>query len=321
MLTELEEDNREHEHEIGNDSNQHDPEAGLLTLSNHHSPTTTRTTPRRTHTTTSTTSTSPLTEKTTITVRRKRARETTRQKIATKKTLTFAFAITFLVSLVTYIVLLATKTGSGLMFHILSLIFILVLFGCLLHSAIRLIMLRRKRDARAWLRRTPSSSRSQNSSQASLTSRHGHVRSTSNQTRFPVKRTLSSSSNSSHDPEKATEVLIGSEEKLETTPKGKNLTGRTVTVPPPFYGCFRSSKRLNPNHLQHFADPSPVTPTYEEAMKDARNAVGYRSGTTEQAPTYASPRREASQIVDGVRTSRIHPLERERVVGLVGMAR
>ena len=69
---------------------------------------------------------------------------------------------------------------------------------------------------------------------------------------------------------------------------------------------------MNPELLfWHKQNPSPTTPTYEEAMKQAQTAVGY------QPPLYTSP--EQKKILrNGERVSNVHPLERERLQGLVG---
>ena len=67
---------------------------------------------------------------------------------------------------------------------------------------------------------------------------------------------------------------------------------------------------MNPEMLYwHKREPSPTTPTYDEAMNEAQSAVGY------QPPTYASPQRERTGVP---RASQVHPLERERLNGLIG---
>lgn len=71
-------------------------------------------------------------------------------------------------------------------------------------------------------------------------------------------------------------------------------------------------QRLNPEMVfWHKQNPSPTTPTYEQALKDVQTAVGY------QPPEYVSPKRER-QHQAGVRVSNIHPLERDRLFGLMG---
>lgn len=67
------------------------------------------------------------------------------------------------------------------------------------------------------------------------------------------------------------------------------------------------------NIFWHKQNPSPTTPTYEEAMKDVQTAVEF------QPPQYISPKREQeTREVDQQRASNIHPLERERLFGLMG---
>lgn len=69
---------------------------------------------------------------------------------------------------------------------------------------------------------------------------------------------------------------------------------------------------MNPEMVfWHKQNPSPTTPTYEEAMKDVQTAMGF------QPPQYVSPKRER-QVLAGERASNVHPLERERLVGLMG---
>lgn len=69
---------------------------------------------------------------------------------------------------------------------------------------------------------------------------------------------------------------------------------------------------MNPEMVfWHKPDPSPTTPTYEDAMNDIQTAVGY------QPPQYTSPNRERSAR-HGQSVGNIHPLERERLVGLMG---
>jgi len=71
-------------------------------------------------------------------------------------------------------------------------------------------------------------------------------------------------------------------------------------------------QRMNPELVfWHEQTPSPTTPTYEEAVNDVQAAVGY------QPPLYISPKRERGAL-EGERVSNVHPLERERLVGLMG---
>lgn len=68
-------------------------------------------------------------------------------------------------------------------------------------------------------------------------------------------------------------------------------------------------------HVQQVL-PSPSTPTYEEAMKDIQRAVGF------QAPKYTPAPNEVlgveESVQDSPRENSIHPLERQRLFGLMG---
>lgn len=224
---------------------------------------------------------------------RKRVSESTRQRIASKKRLSMAFGVTMLAALITYLILAVTNIAHGLMFHILSVLFILKLAGIFVHSFIRLLMLQKRRRARLDRHRdwhgTPSRSAGSGSSRS----------------------TTATSVSTFHDPitEKPVPILEGPVEVIQTTPRGKNK--RVVRQPPPVYGNFRESKRMNPELLfWHRQTPSPTTPTYEEAVNDVQAAVGY------QPPQYISPKRERG-AQDVERVSNFHPLERERLVGLM----
>jgi hypothetical protein len=74
---------------------------------------------------------------------------------------------------------------------------------------------------------------------------------------------------------------------------------------------------------QETLPPSPLTPTYDEAMSEVQKAVGYRP------PSYASDGDVVDQIavcgsptggVGLVQMDDVHPLERERVRELIGLA-
>lgn len=209
----------------------------------------------------------------------------------------------------TDLILAVTNIAHGLMFHILSVLFILTLAGIFVHSFIRLLMLQKRRRARLDRHRdwhgTPSRSAGSGSSRS----------------------TTATSVSTFHDPitEKPVPILEGPVEVIQTTPRGKNK--RVVRQPPPVYGNFRESKvspsshlpayrpddfqRMNPELLfWHRQTPSPTTPTYEEAVNDVQAAVGY------QPPQYISPKRERG-AQDVERVSNFHPLERERLVGLM----
>jgi len=71
---------------------------------------------------------------------------------------------------------------------------------------------------------------------------------------------------------------------------------------------------MNPEMVfWHKRNPSPTTPTYDDAMRDVQSAVGF------QPPQYASPQRERPvREANEQHVSNIHPLERERFAGLIG---
>lgn len=110
------------------------------------------------------------------------------------------------------------------MFHVLSVVFILILMGVFLHSAIRLVMLQRRRRARIARHRDWHGSRSGSGSSTSSRSRS------------------ESSVNPFADPisEKPIPVVVGGDEIVTTTPRGKNK--KVIRPPPPIYGNFRESK-------------------------------------------------------------------------------
>lgn len=62
----------------------------------------------------------------------------------------------------------------------------------------------------------------------------------------------------------------------------------------------------------HKQNPSPATPTYEQALNDVQTAVA------SLPPQYASPKRQGPTVEVGQRVSDIHPLERGRLAGLLG---
>lgn len=87
---------------------------------------------------------------------------------------------------------------------------------------------------------------------------------------------------------------------------------RLVIIRNSFDHCVNFVQRMNPELVfWHKQNPSPTTPTYDEAMDQAQAAVGY------QPPIYTSPLRVRNGQ-QSERISNIHPLERERMVGLMG---
>ena len=96
-----------------------------------------------------------------------------------------------------------------------------------------------------------------------------------------------------------------------------------IRPPPPTYGVWRDTKRMDPN-LVHWAKlpPSPDTPTYEEALRDIQNTPGRRppsyvlvNGVLVETETEGQTQRDLRH------DSTVHPLERERVGVLFGETR
>lgn len=201
-----------------------------------------------------------------------------------------------------------TKVAAGLMFHILSIIVILVLGGVFIHSIVRMVMLQKRRKARKYRQRTR--------------------RQVDNQSGSELGRTQGSGSLVDVVPEIPIQVsMVGD----ETSPQSKSCVGsKSVKLPPPVYGHTRNSRvssttsvfvgseltlgqRMNPE-LMYWKkmSPSPTTPTYEEAMRNAHVAVGL------QPPMYVSPRKGIDMISGArQRDSNVHPLERQRLHGLL----
>ena len=96
-----------------------------------------------------------------------------------------------------------------------------------------------------------------------------------------------------------------------------------IRPPPPTYGVWRDTKRMDPN-LVHWAKlpPSPDTPTYEEVLRDIQTTLGRRppsyvmvNGVLVEAETEGQTERDLRH------DSTVHPLERERVGVLFGETR
>lgn len=96
-----------------------------------------------------------------------------------------------------------------------------------------------------------------------------------------------------------------------------------IQPPPPVYGNVRDSMRINPDYV-HWREvpnkpPSPLTPTYDEAMRQVHQTMGYRppSYLSEAGSNAAeeNPRRTTTSTFEN-----IHPLERERMRNLAAEA-
>lgn len=123
-------------------------------------------------------------------------------------------------------------------------------------------------------------------------------------------------------PEKPIPIVMAIDEEAGISPLSPYFPAEKPLVrpPPPIYGVWRDTKRMDPN-LVHWArlPPSPDTPTYEEAVQDIQTAVGHRP------PSYVNGVLVEDTAVEeerGLRhDSTVHPLERERVGVLFGEAR
>ncbi|KAK6366961.1 hypothetical protein LTS17_010512 [Exophiala oligosperma] len=121
-------------------------------------------------------------------------------------------------------------------------------------------------------------------------------------------------------PEKPIQIHMGYDDGLGPDLEAGNVP--TVPKPPPTYGNTRTSMRINPNFVytkQVEVVPSPLTPTYDEAMSQVQHSVGYRppsylsdGGASE---VIASRRRDVDAALEN-----IHPLERERMRTLAAEA-
>jgi hypothetical protein len=228
-----------------------------------------------------------------------------RHRVRTKATLAAVFGLTLLTTLAIYLGLAATGISSGLMFHILFIIFTLALTTIFCHSLLTMCLLILK----------PCPAR--------------HTR-----THAPF---LSTSAAGLLPPEKPIQIVMAIDEDVEAglsplsllSPDTENKPQLQPRPPPPIYGLWRDTKRMDPN-LVHWAKlpPSPDTPTYEEAVRDIQSAVEIRP----RPPSYGVVdgvlvREEDEREMDGQRNrdlrhdSTVHPLERERVHMLFGEAR
>ena len=202
-----------------------------------------------------------------------------RHRVRTKAVFSIVFGITLIFTLGIYLGLAAADIGRGLMFHILFIIFILALTTVFCHSLLTMCLL--------ILRTKPR--------------RIDHVR-------------RSSISHADMPPEKPIPIVMAIDEEAglsPLSPETPELERPIVRPPPPIYGVWRDTKRMDPN-LVHWAKlpPSPDTPTYEEALQDVQRAVGNRP------PSYVNG--VLVQEADLRYDSMVHPLERDRVEMLFG---
>ena len=204
-----------------------------------------------------------------------------RHQVRTRAILAIAFGLTLLFTLGVYLGLAASGISSGLMFHILFIIFILALTTVFCHSLLTMCLLILKPRPRR------------------------------------VEQIRPSSLHADVSPEKPIPIVMAIDEEAGLSPLSPNspdLEKPIVRPPPPVYGVWRDTKRMDPN-LVHWAKlpPSPDTPTYEEALREVQQDVGNRP------PSYVNG--VLVQETDVRHDSDVHPLERERVERLFGEAR
>ncbi|KAJ9609003.1 hypothetical protein H2200_006774 [Cladophialophora chaetospira] len=221
--------------------------------------------------------------------------------VSAKAKISLAFGVTLLVALVIYLVLAATGIAKNTMFHVISILFLLSLTGVFVHQLLRMfILIRRPRRSR---HRTAHGSRRGHT--------RGQTRTTRQRTRKPIEP--------EHVPEKPIPIHMTSD-----TGFGPDVEAHPIVQPPPpVYGNFRGSMRIDPN-LVHWKEvqtknPSPLTPTYDEAMSQVHQTMGYRppsylseTGATEVIETQ---RRDVEAALEN-----IHPLERARMRNMAAEA-
>ncbi|KIX06443.1 uncharacterized protein Z518_04419 [Rhinocladiella mackenziei CBS 650.93] len=218
-------------------------------------------------------------------------------KVNAKAKISLAFGITLLAALIIYLALAVTGVGRNTMFHVLSILLILTLLGVFSHQVIRmLVLMRRPRRSR---HRTAHKSRRQRARGQARTSRQECAN-------------MDTESFDDRPPEKPIQIhMAGDLEFAPDVEMGRDHPA--IRIPPPVYGNFRTSKRINPDlvHWKH-VPPSPLTPTYEEAVSQVQQTMGYRppsylseSGVTE---VVESQTRDVDAALEN-----IHPLERERM--------
>ena len=181
------------------------------------------------------------------------------------------------------------------MFHVISILFLLALAGVFIHQLLRMVMLIRRPK------------RSRHRTAAHTSRRRGQVREQTRTRRPRARKPLESELIL----EKPIPVHMASD-----TGFGPDVEAHPTVVqhPPPVYGNFRTSMRINPN-LVHWKEvqkrePSPLTPTYDEAVNQIHQTMGYRP------PSYLSE----GGATDVVTLENVHPLERERLRALAADA-
>ncbi len=198
-----------------------------------------------------------------------------RSHIHNKRRLTISFAITLVIASIIYLSLAVSHTLGGTVFHVLSILLLLSLLGVFAHSLVRWVMLKRDYDVHAErrLKRTqPPSFRGWDIS-------------------WPQPL------HNQPPPEPIPVYMHGDQETLsqlsEPHPNEDAGPDPFIVQPPPIYGNFRDSVRINPSHISIQAvplDPSLHTPSYAAAVSQPMNpnpahmagGLGYR------LPSYGS---------------------------------
>ena len=186
-----------------------------------------------------------------------------------KRRLTISFAVTLVIASIIYLTLALTHTLSGTVFHVLSILLLLSLLGVFAHSLIRWVMLKRDYNVhteRRIKRTQPPSFRGWDIS-------------------WPQPL------HNQPPPEPIPVYMHGDQETLsqlsDAHPREDTGLDPALAPPPPIYGNFRDSVRINPSHLSVQAvplDPSPQTPSYAAAISQPLNpnpahmagGLGYR---------------------------------------------
>ena len=195
--------------------------------------------------------------------------------IRSKRRLAISFAITLVIASIIYLALAVTHTSGGTLFHVLSILLLLSLTGIFAHSLIRWVMLKRDYQVhteRRLKRTQPPSFRGWDISWPRPLDNHP-------------------------PPEPIPVYMSGDHETLsqlsDPHPHEEPAPDSILTQPPPIYGNFRDSIRINPSHVSVQAlpvDPTPQTPSYAAAISQPLNpnSAHMRGGLGYRLPSYAS---------------------------------
>ncbi|RVX70105.1 hypothetical protein B0A52_06277 [Exophiala mesophila] len=212
------------------------------------------------------------------------------RRVNAKAKICFAFGITLIVAAIIYLVLAFTGIARNTTFHVLSILLILVLTGVFCHQLVRMFMLIKAPRRHA---------------QTAAQRRRHATRERSRKYRQQVEETI---------PEKPIQIHMASDHGDE-----RDLEAATevhVPPPPPVYGNFRGSIRMNPDYIHwRHVPPSPLTPSYNEAVGDVHPSAEYRPPSYLSEGGVSEMVESQSRDVDAA-LHHIHPLERERIRNL-----